>query len=198
MAVKNCSPPHVSCARSFCTHSVPSHSPPPAARDQSCWINSIALARTRSSSFSKAKIKGSIDPTGAVSTQTSNALSLVSTSGEARSLAIQAGTTRTSIGFSGFFVDTGSFPGREPFLLSEARGSGLAVVELAAEARRSVREDALSDEAGPQPASPARSIRLMGSARHEQTGSSDGLDRRIPSGLSGDVVNEHITGENTR
>ena len=35
----------------------------------------------------------------------------------------------------------------------------------------------------------------MGSARHGQTGSRDGRDTRMPSGLSGDVVvDEHVTG----
>ena len=38
----------------------------------------------------------------------------------------------------------------------------------------------------------------MGSARHGQTETSDGLERRTTSGLSGDVVNEHVTGVNSR
>ena len=46
---------------------------------------------------------------------------------------------------------------------------------------RDSRLGALSDEAGPQPASPARNIRLRNSARH-------GRDGRIYSDLSGDEV----------
>ena len=144
----------------------------------------------------------------------SKARSLVSTSGEARSLANHAGTSRTCIGFTGFVEEAGvvlglsptgavPFPGREPVPFSETRGAGLAVVVLAAEAKGSVRGDwffwdeggsprlargprvgALSDEAGPQPASPARSIRLMSSIRGGQTGCRDGRDKRMPSGLS--------------
>ena len=34
----------------------------------------------------------------------------------------------------------------------------------------------------------------MGNARHGQTGNRDGRDGRMPSGLSGDVVNENVTG----
>ena len=140
-----------------------------------------------------------------MSTQVSRARSLVSTSGEARSLAIHAGTSRTSIGFAGFADGARAvpFPGTEPVPFSEASGTRFAVVELAAEAKGSVRgggffwdEDdsprlardprvgALSDEADPQPASPARDIRLMSSIRGGQTGSRDGRDKRMPSGLS--------------
>ena len=109
-----------------------------------------------------------------------------------------------SIGFSGFVdeagvalglspTETAPFSGIEPVLFSEARGAGLAVAELAAEARGSIRDgDAFSEEAGPQLASPARSNRHMGRARQGQTGSRDGRDRRMPSGLSGNVVNEHV------
>jgi hypothetical protein len=38
----------------------------------------------------------------------------------------------------------------------------------------------------------------MISDRREQTGNRDGLDRRMPADLSDDVVNENVTGENTR
>jgi hypothetical protein len=110
-------------------------------------------------------------------------------------LANHAGTSRVSIGFAGFIDEAGAVL----VLFSEARGAGLAVAELAAEARGSVlRGGAFSDDAGPQPASPARSNRLRGSAKQGQTGNRDGLDRRMPSDLSGDVVNENVTGENTR
>ena len=95
------------------------------------------------------------------------------------------------------------FPGTEPVPFSEASGTRFAVAELAAEAKGSVRgggffwdEDdsprltrgprvgALSDETGPQPVNPVRSTRLMSSIRRGQTGSRDGRDKRMPSGLS--------------
>lgn len=127
--------------------------------------------------------------------------------------------TRASIGFAGFVDEAGAvpFPGAEPVPFSEASGAGLAVADLAAEAKGSVRSGcffwddggsvklargprvgALSGKPDPQPTSPARSNRLKGSIRRGQTGSKDGLDRRMPSGLSGGVVNENVTGENTR
>jgi hypothetical protein len=38
----------------------------------------------------------------------------------------------------------------------------------------------------------------MGSARQGLIGRGDSLNRRMPSRLSADVVNENVTGENTR
>lgn len=165
----------------------------------------MARARTRSSSLlAYAWIKGSIDPAGANITQVSRAWSLVPASGEFRSFAIHAGTTRVSIGSADFADGAGAvlelspiravpLAGTGPVLFSEARGAGLTVAELAAEARGSIRDGgAFSDEAGPQPASPARSNRLMGSVRQRQTGCRDDLDRLMPSGLLGDEVNGHV------
>ena len=99
------------------------------------------------------------------------------------------------------------FSGTEPVPFSEARGAGLAVSEPVAKAKGSVRGDgffwdegssptlargprvgALSDDADPQPASPARSSRLMSRVRRGRTRSRDGCDGRMTSGLSGDPI----------
>lgn len=194
-----------------------------AARAHSCSINSIARARTRSSLFSYARINGSIDPGGADCAQVSKARSLVPTSGESRSLAIHAGTTSTSTGTAGFEDGTGAaeglspprtipFPDAEPVPLTEARGT-----ELAARVNGSLRGDglcsgrggppalargprfgALSDEAGPQPASPARSIRLMNGARRGYSRRRRGRDGCMSSNLSGDAGDENVTGQYAR
>ena len=123
--------------------------------------------------------------------------------------------TSASMGFAGFVDWAGATigpsppetlpsPGTEPVPFSEPRRKGLAVAERAAEAKWFVRGGgffwdeggsprlaggprvgALSDEADPQPASPARSIRLMSSARNGKTGSWDGRDRRMPLAFQG-------------
>ena len=125
--------------------------------------------------------------------------------------------TRASIGFAGFADGAGAAlglsppetvpsPGRGPVPFFDARAAGFAVGGLAAEAKGSVRGDgffwdeggpprlargprvgALSDDADPQPASPARSIRLMSNVRRGQTRSRGGRDGRMPSALSGDA-----------
>lgn len=123
-----------------------------------------------------------MDPTGAVSAQVSRARSLVSTYGEARSLANHAGTSRVSIGFADFLVvesgvalglsPTGivSFVGTGP---SEARGAGLG---------RKSRVGVSSEGAGPHAAKPVRST---SGSRNRRAG-------RMPSGLSGDVVQNNV------
>jgi hypothetical protein len=108
---------------------------------------------------------------------------------------IHSGTTRPSIGCPGSEERTGTawrssppgtvpFPDAEPVPLTEARDTGLA-----AGVNASLRDDglclgrddsstlardsrlgALSNEAGPHPASPARSIRLRSSARDDRDG----------------------------
>ena len=193
--------------------------PASAARAQSCSINSIARARTRSSLFSYARINGSIAPGGADCTQASRARSLVPISGESRSLAIHAGTSRVSTGSVGFEDGTGAaeglfppgtlpFPDIEPVPFSEAGGRGLAVGVIAAGVNGSLRGNglcwdwggppalaraprfgALSDEAGPQPASPARSIRLMSGTRCGPSRLRHDRDGPMSSGLSGDAGN---------
>jgi len=117
--------------------------------------------------------------------------------------AIHSGTTRPSTGCPGSEDRTGTawalsppgtipVPAAEPVPLTEARDRGIAAwvneslrgdgpcLERGGPSTlaRDSRLGALSDEAGPQPASPARSIRLRSIVRHDR-------DRRIFSGLSG-------------
>lgn len=143
-------------------------------------------------------------------------------------MAIHAGTTRSSIGFADFAdepeatfelssIATVLLPGIDPVPFSKASGTGLAIADGAGEAKGSVRGGwffwdegssvklargsrvaVLSDEADPQPASPARIKRLIGSARDEQTATKGGRDGRMPSDLSGGVIIENVTGEVTR
>lgn len=166
-----------------------------AARAQFCSINSIALARTRSSLFSKARINGSSAPGGAVCTHLSNARNLVPISGDSRSLAIQAGTTRGSSASAGLEEETGTdwgpcppgavpFPEARPTSLPDATGTEVAAwvtggislllgnelcLERAASLplARDTEFGELSDDAGPQLASPARNIRLRSGVRHD-------------------------------
>jgi hypothetical protein len=169
-----------------------------AFRAQSCWINCCARARTRSSLSSKARINGSTAPGGADCAQVSRARSRTRTFGELSLWAIHSGTTRPSTGCPSSEDRTGTalglsppetvpVPDAEPFPFPEARGAGLASV--VAGMNESLRGDepcldrddpstlalgprfgALSDEAGPQPASPARNSRLRGIARHSRDG----------------------------
>jgi hypothetical protein len=124
--------------------------------------------------------------------------------------AIHSGTTRPSTGCPGSEARTGTawglsppgtvpVPAAAPGPFTKARGTGLA-----AEVNGSLRGDgpcldrsgpptlalgprfgALSDEAGPQPASPARSVRLRSSVRCEHSRRRHGRDGCIASDLSG-------------
>ena len=158
----------------------------------------MALALTRSSLSSKARINGSTAPGGADCAHVSKARSRVPTSGESSSLAIHAGTTR-ALSESADLVDgTGVAlgfppPGTIPFpatlsvLFPETRGTGAAAWVTgvngllpddgpwleggsAPTLARDSRLGVLSGEAYPQPASAIRSIRLRNSAGHDRDG----------------------------
>jgi hypothetical protein len=153
-----------------------------AFRAQSCSINCCALARTRSSLSSKARINGSTAPGGADRAQVSRARSRTRTFGELSFWAIHSGTTGPSTGCPGSEDRTGTawglsppgtgpFPDTAPISFPEARGTELAAwvtgvngslrgegpglerVDPPTLARDS-RLGALSDETGPQPVSP--------------------------------------------
>jgi hypothetical protein len=55
------------------------------------------------------------------------------------------------------------------------------------------RVGALSDEAGPQPASPTRNSKLMGSIKRGQTKNCDRSDGHMYSGLSVDAGNDSVS-----
>ena len=120
-------------------------------------------------------------------------------SGDSSSLAIHAGMTEVSPESAGFGDGTGSSgglffpvspPDVAPAILTGARGTGFAVGVNGslrgdglcsdgggpATLARGPRFDALSDEAGPQPDSPARSIRLRSSASRGHSRCRDGRD----------------------
>ena len=63
---------------------------------------------------------------------------------------------------------------------------------------RDSRLGALSDEAGPQPASPARSIRLTSSPRRGHSRHRHGRNGRMSSGLSGGAVDRESVTVHTR
>jgi hypothetical protein len=152
---------------------------------QSCSINCCDRVRTRSSLSSKARINGATAPGGADCAQVSRAWSRTRTFGELSLWAIHSGTTRPSTGCPGSEDRTGTawglsppgtvpVPDAEPVPFTEPRGTGLAARVTGANG--SLRGDgpcldrggpptlardstlgALSDEAGPQPASPTSS-----------------------------------------
>ena len=199
-----------------------------AFRSQSCSINCCARARTRSSLSSKARINGSIAPGGADCAQVSRAWSRTRTFGELSLWAIHSGTTKPATECPGSEDKTGTawgfsppgtvpVPDMEPVPFSEARGVGLAAEVNASlfgdgpcldmsgplTLARSSRLDALSDEAGPQPASPTRSSRLRNSPRcgqraDEGTVVMDARDGCMASNLSHVHSDENISGENAR
>ena len=173
----------------------PCPTPPPhfsssKSRYESSSSNSIARAWTRSSLSLRARINGPTAPGGADCAQVSRARSRTPTSGESSSLAIHLGTTWPSTRCAGSEDGTGPawglsppgtvpLPDAEPVPFTEARGTGLAAVvkgslrgnglcldrDSPSGLARGSRLGALSDEAGPQPASPARSSRLRSSTR---------------------------------
>jgi hypothetical protein len=167
-----------------------------ACRAHSCSINCCARARTRSSLSSKARMNGSIAPGGADCAQVSRAWSRTRTFGELSFWAIHSGTTRPSTGWPGSEDRTGTawglsppgtvpVPDTEPVPFIEARDTGLA-----AGVNGSLRGDgpcldrdgpptlafgprlgALSDEAGPQPASPTSSEQLAATSQQRRANS---------------------------
>jgi hypothetical protein len=146
--------------------------------------------------------------------------------GELSLWAIHSGTTRPSTGCPGSDDKTGTawglsppgtvpVPEAEPVPFPGARDTGLAawvtgvngllpgdglclesggLLTLA----RDSRLDALSDEAGPQPASPARSIRLRSSTRCGLSRRWHGRNGCMASNLSRVHSNEKISGEFAR
>ena len=191
----------------------PSYSSAAAFLAQSCSSSCCASARTRSSLSSKARMNGSTAPGGAVCAQASRARSRTRTFGELSFWTISSGTTKPSTGCSGpeDTTDTGwelsppgtvPIPDVEPVPLTEAMGTGLSawmagVDELLLDDHgfddaagplalaRDSRFGALSDEAGPQPASPARTTRLRSNLRRGSSRFGYGCDGGMSSGLSG-------------
>ena len=168
---------------------------------QSCSINCCARARTRSSLSSKARMNGSTAPGGASRAQASRARSRTRTFGELSFWAISSGTAKPSTGCPGSEERTGAvrglippgtvpFPDAEPVSFPEARGAGVAAWVTGVNGllpgigpclerggpptlARDSRLGALSDEAGPQPASPTSSEQPAATSQQRRSNSQE-------------------------